>query len=88
MVDERVDSRIGNRSHDKVQRIAVKSLRKGGEFPCAHMSSEKEHAFASASGGFEIFVAIKNNNALYIGACVFWKLRKFACHPTDLLDHV
>lgn len=87
-IDECIDLRISNRPYKKVQRIAVKSLGEGSKFPSAHMSGEKEHALATPSGRIEIFVAIENDDALDIGARVFWELGKFASHPSDLLDHV
>ena len=70
-----------------MKRIAVERVSKGSQLPGAHVSGEKEYAFAAAAGGVEVLKAVEDHYALDILARVFWKLRKLPNHPADLANH-
>ena len=65
-----------------MQRISEKRLRKGSEFPGAHMARKKQNALSSRLRRREILKTVQQHGALDATFCVARKAGEFRAHPS------
>src|SRR6266404_1439304 len=87
MSDERINARIVDGAHQKMERISKKGLRKGRQFPGAHVSSKEEDSFTARLRRREILESIQQHEALDIVFGMARKARKLRAHPAKLPHH-
>src|SRR5258706_15316166 len=66
MSDKRINARIVDGAHQKMERIAKKSLREGRQFPGAHVSGKEEDSFTARLRRREILESVQQHEALDI----------------------
>ena len=68
---QRIHARIGDRPHEKMQRMAVERVRERRKLPGAHVPGQKQHAFSAALPGVEILGAIDHHDLFdVLRACI------------------
>src|SRR5579863_4837881 len=87
IIDKRVHAPVRDGADQKMQRVAVKSLRKRSKFPRAHMPGEKKDALAPAPSLVEILEAVHDNDAFDFLSGVLRELGELSGHPAYLADH-
>jgi len=78
---------IVNMTRHVMERIAVKGVGEGGEFPGAEVAGQKEHAFAATMAFQKILMAIEDEDLLDILFGASRKSGELDGHPAEIADH-